>query len=134
MLLSAGRRRFLKILSLLTGGAFLTSTSQAMTTEKTFIHHVYFWLQRPGDAGDLQKLIEGLKRLSRVSTIQSFHIGRPADTNRDVIDRSYAVSWCTFFRSPEDQEAYQTDPIHKRFVEECASLWSKVVVYDSIDI
>jgi hypothetical protein len=134
MKLPAGRRHFLKIISLLSGGLFFTSTSHAMTNEKAFIHHVYFWLNRPGNPEDLQKLIEGLKKLSKVSTIQAFHIGRPADTNRDVIDRSYAVSWCTFFRTPADQEAYQVDPIHKRFVEECSTLWSKVVVYDSIDI
>jgi hypothetical protein len=105
-----------------------------MATEKAFIHHVYFWLKRPEDEGDLQKLIEGLRKLSKVSSLQSFHIGRPADTYRDVVDRSYAVSWCTFFRNKEDQDAYQEDPIHKRFVEECSSLWTKVVVYDSVDV
>lgn len=118
----------------MTGGFFFIPTTQAMATEKAFIHHVYFWLKRPGDEGDLQKLIEGLRKLSKVSTLQSFHIGRPADTHRDVVDRSYAISWCTFFRNKADQDAYQEDPIHKRFVEECSSLWTKVVVYDSVDI
>jgi hypothetical protein len=33
----------------------------------------------------------------------------------------------------QDQESYQSDPIHLKFVEECASLWKKVVVYDSVD-
>jgi hypothetical protein len=39
-----------------------------------------------------------------------------------------------FFNSKEDQESYQTDPIHLKFVEENSHLWSKVVVYDSTDI
>lgn len=105
-----------------------------MADNKTFIHHVYFWLNNPESKEDRDKLIEGLKKLSKVKTIGSFHIGLPAATNREVIERSYAVSWCVFFKNPADQDAYQTDPIHLNFVKECSSLWNKVIVYDSIDI
>jgi len=99
-----------------------------------FIHHVYFWLKNAGNAADRDALIAGLRKLSKVSTIREFHIGAPAGTSRDVIDTSYSVSWMLMFHTPEDQDSYQTDPIHLRFVEECSSLWSKVVVYDSIDV
>jgi len=99
-----------------------------------FIHHVYFWLKNPDSKEDKAKLVEGLKKLSKAKTIKSFHIGQPAATNRDVIDRSYSISWCLFFDNPADQDSYQTDPIHLKFVEECSSLWSKVIVYDSVDI
>ena len=99
-----------------------------------FIHHVYFWLKDPENKNDLNQLVEGLKKLSAVSTIKNFHIGKPASTNRDVIDNSYIVSWLLLFDNKEDQESYQTDPIHLKFVEECSHLWSKVVVYDTIDI
>ena len=99
-----------------------------------FIHHVYFWLKNAGNAADREALIAGLRKLSKVRTIREFHIGAPAGTSRDVIDTSYSVSWMLMFDTPEDQDSYQTDPIHLRFVEECSSLWSKVVVYDSIDV
>ena len=99
-----------------------------------FIHHVYFWLKNPESINDLNQLIEGLKKLSVVSTIKNFHIGKPAATNRGVIDSSYSVSWLLLFDDKEDQDSYQTDPIHLKFVEECSHLWSKVVVYDTIDI
>lgn len=99
-----------------------------------FIHHVYFWLKNPASQEDFNKLVEGLKKLSKVSTIRAFYIGKPADTNREVIDRSYQVSWLLMFDSKAEEELYQKDPIHLRFVEECSSLWSKVVVYDSVDI
>ena len=99
-----------------------------------FIHHVYFWLKNAGIAADREALIAGLRKLSKVRTIREFHIGAPAGTSRDVIDTSYSVSWMLMFDTPEDQDSYQTDPIHLRFVEECSSLWSKVVVYDSIDV
>jgi len=99
-----------------------------------FIHHVYFWLKNPGSKDDQARLIEGLKKLSKANTIKKFYIGIPAATNRDVIERSYSVSWLLFFDDPSAQDSYQTDPIHLKFVEECSSLWNKVVVYDSIDV
>lgn len=71
--------------------------------------------------------------MSKVKTIKMFHIGKPAGTNRDVIDTSYSVSWLLFFDNRADQDNYQTDPIHLRFIDECKDLWKKVVVYDSID-
>jgi len=102
--------------------------------DKLFIHHVYFWLKNPNSAEDKAKLIEGLRGLSKVKTIQSFHIGQPADTNRDVIDRSYGISWMLFFKNKNDQDSYQVDPIHLDFVKNYSDLWSKVIVYDSVDI
>ena len=99
-----------------------------------FIHHVFFWLKNAGNEADKKKLVAGLQKLSKVTTIRSFHIGEPAGTNRGVIDSSYAVSWFVMFDNNTDQDSYQTDPIHLLFVEECSSLWEKVIVYDSVDV
>jgi len=106
----------------------------APTEKKVFIHHVFFWLKNHDSKEDLDKLIAGLRKLSAVKTIQSFHLGQPAATNRDVIDRSYNISWCLFFKDKADQDSYQTDPIHLNFVKECSDLWSKVIVYDAEDL
>ena len=99
-----------------------------------FVHHVYFWLKNENGEQDKAKLIEGLKKLSKVRTIKQFYIGVPAATDRDVIERSYSVSWLLLFDNPADQDNYQTDPIHLKFVEECSILWKQVVVYDSVDV
>lgn len=131
---STTRRSFLQGLAATAGFLFLSKKSTAMNAEKTFIHHVYFWLNRPDSVEDRDAMIAGLKKLSKVSTIASHHIGLPAPTRREVIDSSYAVSWCCFFRTGADQDSYQTDPIHLDFVKNCSHLWKKVVVYDSIDI
>ena len=105
-----------------------------MPEEKNvFIHHVFFWLVNPKSEEDRDQLIAGLRKLSKVSTIKRFHIGRPAGTLRDVIDTSYAFSWCIYFANAADQQSYQIDPIHLRFVDECSHLWNRVIVYDSVD-
>ncbi len=97
-----------------------------------FIHHVYFWLHNPESEADKKSLIDGLKKLSKVSSIQSFNIGIPASTRRDVIDSSYSVSWLLYFNNDAEQESYQSDPIHLKFVQECKHLWNKVMVYDTL--
>jgi hypothetical protein len=102
--------------------------------KKVFIHHVYFWLKNPGNADDRARLVEGLTKLSKVTTIKNFHIGKPANTSRGVIDTTYDISWYNEFANDEDQASYQTDPIHLKFVEECSHLWQKVIVYDSVDV
>jgi Stress responsive A/B Barrel Domain len=117
-------------------GAFILNINykQEKEMKNIFVHHVYFWLKNPGSKEDLDKLTAGLKKLSTVKTIKQFHIGKPGETKRDVIDTSYAVSWLVFFDNQADQDSYQTDPIHLKFVEECSPVWQKVIVYDSVDI
>jgi len=105
-----------------------------MSELNVFVHHVYFWLKNPGNAEDQTKLIDGLRKLTKVSTIKSYQIGVPADTDRGVIDRSYSASWLLIFENKADQDSYQIDPLHLKFVEECSGLWSKVVVYDSVNL
>ena len=80
----------------------------------------------------MQKLIAGLEALSTVPEIKLFHIGTPAATDREVIDNTYAVSWLNIFETSQDQDVYQTHPLHLKFIEDCSHLWSKVKVYDSI--
>jgi len=130
----SSRRGFLGAMALVAPLAPLLKANAIFAQKKgMFIHHVYFWLKNSGNKDDKAKLIEGLKKLSKVSTIRNFYIGQPAATRREVIDSSYDVSWLLFFDSAADQESYQTDPIHLKFVEECSALWTKVVVYDTIE-
>lgn len=130
----SSRRGFLSTMALMAPFASLLKSNPNFVRKKgMFIHHVYFWLKNSGNKEDKAKLIEGLKKLSKVRTIKDFYIGQPAATRREVIDSSYDVSWLLFFDTAADQDSYQTDPVHLKFVEECSGLWTKVVVYDSID-
>lgn len=99
---------------------------------KPFVHHVYFWLTNPDSEADKKQLVSALQALSKVPVIRQHFIGTPATTNRDVIERSYQVSWLLFFDNLEEEEVYQKHPIHLQFVEKNKHLWSKVVVYDSV--
>jgi|SRR3954466_10461563 hypothetical protein len=103
-----------------------------MQLHYNFIHHVFFWLKENNDT-NRQQLIEGLQKLSSAKTIKQYHIGVPANTNRDVIENTYNVSWMILFDNAADQDSYQTDPIHLNFVKECSHLWNKVTVFDTVN-
>lgn len=133
---SVSRRRFISQ----SGQAALAGTvifaphqKEEGAMKNIFVHHVYFWLKNPGSSEDTAGLLEGLHLLATVPGIKSYHIGKPAGTDRDVIDRSYAFSWLALFNNKDDQDRYQVDPIHLRFVKEYSHLWERVVVYDSVD-
>lgn len=127
----SNRRLFLQKVGL---AAVSTSPLITSPTKKKvlLVHHVFFYLKNPQNAQDEAKLLEGLEKLAKVPTIQFAHIGRPASTNRDVIVKDYAISWVCFFKNLIEEEIYQTDPIHLKFIEEYSHLWEKVVVYDAL--
>lgn len=99
-----------------------------------FVHHVFFWLKNPDSATDRNKLLEGIRSLQPIETIRTFHVGKPAGTDRPVIENSYDFSLLLTFDNLEDQNTYQEHPVHLKFVDEYAHLWSKVTVYDSVDV
>jgi hypothetical protein len=105
------------------------NTEQKKSTQ--LIHHVFFWLKKPGSQADRQQLIEGLKTLSGIKEVKKLIIGTPSATEqRGVVDNSYDVSELMFFDNIEGQNAYQVHAIHKAFVDKYSHLWEKVVVYD----
>lgn len=126
------RRAFLGTSLLALGSTSLFATAPASAP---LIHHVFFWLKNPSSNADLEKLLEGIRSLKKIETVQEFRIGKPAKTpKRPVIDDSYAVSLYTTFNNVAGHDVYQEHAVHKKFIEVYGSLWSKVQVYDSIDI
>jgi len=129
------RRRFLTGAAALGAGVAFAGSAGAHSGDSLpkVLHQVFFWLKNPESTEDRDALIAGLKTLEAIKQVRGIHIGVPASTEqRDVVDSSYQVSELLMFDSAEDQDAYQVDPIHQKFVDECSHLWAKVVVYDSV--
>ncbi len=101
--------------------------------QDVLVHHVYFWLHTPDNADARGQMEQALEELTTIETIRYAHLGVPAGTeSRDVVDHSYTYSLMLFFDTKEDQDSYQIDPQHLRFVEDNQHLWKKVIVYDSV--
>jgi hypothetical protein len=105
---------------------------KASTSRDIFVHHVLFYPTAHASTADHAKLLEGLHMLRSIPSIKLAHIGTPAATNRDVIERTYMYSWLCFFESAADEQNYQQHPIHDEFRAQYAGYWDKVVIYDAI--
>lgn len=99
-----------------------------------FVHHVYFWFKDPNNKSDLTHFEKELKNLVKVPTIKSSHLGKPAQTPRDVVDNTYTYSLLVFFETKEDHDTYQVHDLHNVFIQNCSQYWDRVQVYDSVDI
>ena len=100
--------------------------------KENFRHTVLFWLKEPENQTHRSAFEASLKRFIESSKyVQNKHIGVPAKTNRAVIDATYTYCLSVSFLSKEDQDKYQDEPAHLKFIEESSKLWRKVVVYDS---
>lgn len=96
-----------------------------------FVHHVFFWLKEDLNTQDVKKFEEGVSSLPPIEHVHLGELGKPAKTNRPVIDRSYSYSLLLIFKNEEEHDNYQVHPTHKAFVDNCSRLWSKVLIYDS---
>lgn len=132
------RRNFMKKMAagvVATGLVSVSATTEAANSsmKKVFVHHVFFWLKDPKNAEARKAFENGIEALVKVPQIQSYHIGTPVESPREVVDDSFTYSYIAFFKNGADQDVYQTHPIHLKFVEDCQHLWEKVIVYDAIN-
>jgi hypothetical protein len=101
-------------------------------SQHLFVHHVLFYPKANASAMDQAQLLQGLQMLAGIPCIKLAHIGTPAGTTRDVIERTYAYSWLCLFASAADEQIYQQHPLHDAFREQYAVYWDHVVIYDAV--
>ena len=115
--------------------SYSSSVSGQKIIKGDFEHVVLFWMQNPENQEERTQLEKGMKDLIKSSEyIVSAHIGVPAMTDREVVDNSYTYNYTVTFKSREDQDAYQEEPVHLEFIEKYKHLWGRVQIYDSINI
>ena len=94
------------------------------------VHNVYFWLKQ--DLGDDAAVAfeQGLAELAKDPNIKTGYFGRPAGTERDVVENSYSYGLVFVFDDLAAHDRYQVSPIHQKFVDAHRSRWARLVVYD----
>ena len=94
------------------------------------VHNVYFWLKQNLDYQALSAFEQGLEGLAKDPVIKSGYYGKPANTDRDVVENSYSYGLVFVFDDLAAHDRYQAGAVHLKFVEDHLSKWEKVVVYD----
>ena len=95
------------------------------------IHTVYFWLKPTLDPERRAAFRNGVDSLRTIPCAEAVYVGTPAATDRPVIDKSYDIGLTVILSDMAAHDAYQIDPIHRRFVDEFGGDWERVVIYDA---
>ena len=86
-----------------------------------FVHSVYFWLVDETMPTRGKFVTEVLGYLKEIEVIRTRHLGRPAGTDREVVDNSYSYCMIVTFDSSEDHDIYQDHEAHQRFIENAST-------------
>ena len=107
----------------------LQAMGKAKKINGRFIHMVFFWLKDSTNPDEFIKITQAF--VEQIDEVNSFHIGKPAGTPREVVDNSYQISLVVTFDSKEEQDVYQDHPVHIQYVVDNKDKWEKVQIYDS---
>jgi hypothetical protein len=94
-----------------------------------FVHTVYFWLKSDITAEQEALFVQRATALTTLPSVKHGWVGRPAATDRPVIDRTYSYGLAVVFDDEAGHDAYQVHPIHDAF-RELHDLWTAVKIYD----
>ena len=94
-------------------------------------HHVLFWLKDDASEAEYNEFKTALENLESIAPSAFFHVGTPANIERDVIDASYSFSLFAAFETIEQFETYQKHPQHIEFLNGPNKLAKRVLIYDA---
>tara|TARA_B100000989_G_C19342874_1_gene385709 strand:+ start:106 stop:408 length:303 start_codon:yes stop_codon:yes gene_type:complete len=96
------------------------------------IHSVYFWLKPTLSENEKSFFFREVEILSEIKSVTHSYAGSPAKTpQRAVVEDSYDCGMIVLLEDISAHDQYQADPLHLAFIEKCAHMWEKVVIYDS---
>jgi hypothetical protein len=93
-------------------------------------HQVFFYLNKDLSNSALLEFEEGLEMLINIPLVLNGYYGKPANTNRAVVDNTYSYGLVLIFKDTDQHNLYQADPIHQIFLDKNASKWTRVQVFD----
>jgi hypothetical protein len=93
-------------------------------------HNVYFWLKEELSNPALLEFEKGLETLIKIPLVIKGYFGKPANTNRAVVDNTYSYGLTLMFKDTADHNLYQANPTHLAFVDKNATKWTRVLVFD----
>ena len=99
-----------------------------------FVHVVLFYLKKGLSPEEIRQFETGVSSLGTIDGLINFNVGKPADTDRPIIDKSYDYCELTVFADKAAHDHYQEVDIHLKFIKECSHLWERVVIFDSESI
>lgn len=95
-----------------------------------FIHSVYFWFKEGTTPEQLETFYADTEKLSEIEVVKALYTGKPASTDRPIVERSYDFAVIVHFEDLAGHDVYQKHPIHLELLEKHASLWERIMITD----
>ena len=96
-----------------------------------FTHLVFFWLNENTPPSERDSTLADCRELLRkIPGVRTIEAGKPAGTDRPVVDNSYDIGLCVILNDRAAHDAYQNHPLHQQFLAKHRQHWKKILVYD----
>ncbi len=94
-------------------------------------HIVFFWLHETANERVRESLRDDCHTLlGNIGAVKDLRVGVPADTHRDIVERTYDLAIVVTFDDLAGCNTYQNHPKHSEFVKKHAEYFKKCLVYD----
>lgn len=98
-----------------------------------FTHCVFFWLKDDLSPAKVREFEAGLRALTTIPSVLHGFVGKPAATDRPIIDRTYSYGLTVVFKDLAGHDAYQDHPTHTPFRDVASAACKKIQIYDFED-
>src|SRR5690348_3789320 len=131
--MKSNRRLFLKQSSLAMAFCSFKSTNE-ITPNAAFVHHVLFWLKDASNKENYNKVLKALKEFDKIKEVKFLNVGSPTisdiDYEAQATDATYTFSYLALFENKKDKENYLANPLHKKFFNDFKDVIGRVIIYD----
>lgn len=108
-----------------------TNTPEGVTTlENPFIHTVYIWFKEGITDEQKAQMYADTEGLREIEVVRALYTGKPADTDRPIVERSYDYAIVVHFEDLAAHDSYQQHPTHLALLENHSALWERVMITD----
>lgn len=95
-----------------------------------FIHSVYFWFKEDMTDEQKEQFYANTEKLRDIEVVKALYTGKPANTTRPIVERSYDFAVIVHFENLAAHDVYQQHPIHLALLESGSPFWEKVMITD----
>ena|ERR1700722_830702 len=95
-----------------------------------FLHCVYYWMRPELTKVEKETFLEKIQELIRLPSVKQGWFGKPAETDRPVIDRTYDYALVLILENLAGHDAFQADPEHHAIRNVVGGMWSRILIYD----
>lgn len=106
------------------------STPQQEYLENPLVHTAYFWFKEGVTDEQKEAFSKSSLELKTIPEVKALFTGKPADTNRPIVERSYDFAVVVHLEDLAAHDVYQIHTVHQKLLADYSSLWEKVMVTD----